>query len=398
MYKFFELIEKIRDKGVEDIQPLLDIGHNPTIGDMYEGLISKILNTTLKPLNKLMVVSGKIKNSKGVYSNQIDCMVVDRVIQKIPFTEDVIVAPENVIAVIEVKKNLFSNELDDATNNLWSVIETDISDKQLKGHLSHTAFENISGAIDEYDLNSVVSNPNFFSALKNLLIWEEFYPLRVIFGFSGFSSEYSLRKKFVDKLEKHIGERAYSLLGLPNLIVCGEYSLIKTNGMPFTIMPDNENRDKFFFYASYKEHSLKIFLELLLTRIADRYNIHIDLLADPTEEKISPLLYGEFDKVENGWVTYSIESDKKDLEERPSEVEPKKIFINKEQWLFMTILSIYQRLPLNCDLLQDKNVNEFLKPFIDHRVVIMNNEYVEESKACLLSAGKDDFYFILMPM
>ena len=36
MYKFFELIEKIRKKGIEEIQPLLDIGHNPTIGDMYE--------------------------------------------------------------------------------------------------------------------------------------------------------------------------------------------------------------------------------------------------------------------------------------------------------------------------------------------------------------------------
>lgn len=397
MYKFFELIEKIRDKGVEDIQPLLNIGHNPTIGDMYEGLVSKLLNITLKPLENLMVVSGKIKNFNDNYSNQIDCMVVDGVIQKIPFTEDYIVAPENVIAVIEVKKNLFSNELDEATSNLWSVIETDISNKKINGHLSHTAFESISGNIDEYDFKSVVSSPNFYTALKNLLIWEEFYPLRIIFGFSGFSSEYSLRNKFTKKLSEHIGERAFSLLGLPNLIVCGEYSLIKTNGMPFTIMPDNENREKFIFYASYKEHSLKIFLELLLTRIADRYNISIDLLADPTEEKLSPLLFGEFDKAKNGWVTYCIDADKEDLEQRPSEVEPEKIFINEKQWLFLVTLSACKRLPLNCDLLQGKNINEFLKPFIDHRVVILNDEYVEEYKEYVMTAGIAEYYFIVLP-
>ena len=398
MYRFFELIEKIRDKGVEEIQPLLDIGHNPTIGDMYEGLLSKLLNLTLKPLKKLMVVSGKIKNSNDVYSNQLDCMVVDGFIQKIPFTDDYIVAPENVIAVIEVKKNLFSNEMDDATANLWSVIETDISDKTIKGHLSRTAFENITGAIDEYNISSIKTNPNFLTALKNVLIWEEFYPLRVIFGFSGFSSEYSLRAKFIDMLAKHIGERAFSLLGLPNLIVCGEYSLIKTNGMPFTAITDSNNRDKFVYYASYKEHSLKIFLELLLTRIADRYDISIDLLSDPTEEAIAPLLYGEFDKEKYGWKGYVIDAKKSELEQRSPEVAPQKIYINKDQWSFMMVLSCVGVLTIDCDLLKDKDIHQFLKPFTDHCVVLLNDKDVSLGKTCMLSVGNNEYYFIILPI
>lgn len=398
MYKFYDLIEKIKDKGVEEIQPLLDIRHNPTIGDMYEGLLSKILNLTLKPLKNLMVVSGKIKNSNGVYSNQLDCMVVDGVIQKLPFTDDYIVAPENVIAVIEVKKNLFSNEMDDATANLWSVIETDISNKTIKGHLSHTAFEHISGAIDEYNISSIETNPNFLTALKNVLIWEEFYPLRVIFGFSGFSSEYSLRAKFIDMLEKHIGERTFSILGLPNLIVCGEYSLIKTNGMPFTAITDSENSDKFVYYASYKEHSLKIFLELLLTRISDRYDIGIDLLSDPTEERLAPLLYGEFDKDKYGWKAYAIGTKKSELEQRSPVVEPQKIYINEEQWLFMTVLSSMGVLPIDCDILKDKDIYQFLKPFTDHRVVLLSDKDISLGKTCMLSAGNNEYYFVLLPI
>lgn len=398
MYRFYELIEKMRDKGIEEIQPLLDIGHNPTIGDMYEGLLSKLLNLTLEPLKNLNVVSGKIKNSNGIYSNQIDCMVVDGFIQEIPFTGDYIVAPENVIAVIEVKKNLFSNEMDDATSNLWSVIETDIASKKINGRLSHTAFENISGAIDEYDVNSVKTNPNFFSALKHVLIWEEFYPLRVIFGFNGFSSEYTIRNKFIEMLEKHIGDRAFSLLGLPNLIVCGEYSLIKSNGMPFTAITDSENRDKFIYYTSYKEHSLKIFLELLLTRIADRYNICIDLLADPTEEKLAPLLYGEFDKDKNGWNTYVLDITKSELEQRSSEVAPQKVNISKDQWLFMTVLSSIGVLPIDSGLLEGKDIHQFLKPFIDHRVIVLNDKDIALCKDCIITAGNDEYYFVLSPI
>ena len=345
-----------------------------------------------------MVVSGKIKNLNGDYSNQIDCMVVDAFIQQIPYTEDYIVAPENVIAVIEVKKNLFSNEMDDATANLWSVIETDISNKKIKGQLSSTAFETITGTIDEHKAPSLETNLNYLTALKNVLILEEFYPLRVIFGFDGFSSEYTLRAKFIKMLMKHIGEKTFSLHGLPNLIVCGEYSLIKSNGMPFTAIPENGNRDNFIYYTSYKEHSLKIFLELLLTRIADRYDINIDLLSDPTEEKLAPLLYGEFDKDKKGWNSFVVEIDKTELEQRAPEIAPQKIIISEEQWLFMATLSEVELLPLDCDLLKNKDIHQFLEPFINHRVILINENNISLGKACMLSAGNNQYYFIRLPI
>lgn len=72
-----QLLTEIKNKGIEEIEPFLNIEHGPMIGDMYEGLTKEIVEKSLFDGMDLRVVSGKITNQvDGKLSSQIDCMVV----------------------------------------------------------------------------------------------------------------------------------------------------------------------------------------------------------------------------------------------------------------------------------------------------------------------------------
>ena len=68
-----ELLLEITNKGVSEIEPFLNIGHNPMIGSMYEGLTQDIARKAIFDGLDLKVVSGKITNKNGDLSRQIDC-------------------------------------------------------------------------------------------------------------------------------------------------------------------------------------------------------------------------------------------------------------------------------------------------------------------------------------
>jgi hypothetical protein len=105
-----DLLEAFRRKELE----LLDkqnVVHAPTIGRMYEGLTREVLEKALPTNADLRVVSGFVTNNRGELSRQIDCMLVAGEGEKIPYTEDYQYHFYQVITVIEVKKNLFSNDL-----------------------------------------------------------------------------------------------------------------------------------------------------------------------------------------------------------------------------------------------------------------------------------------------
>ena len=83
----YELLSLLKDKGIAEIEPYLSIQHNPTIGDMYEGLTKILTDKAIFKGLDLRVTSGKIKNIYGVLSRQIDCMIVVGDGEKIPFTK-----------------------------------------------------------------------------------------------------------------------------------------------------------------------------------------------------------------------------------------------------------------------------------------------------------------------
>src|ERR1700687_4623636 len=99
------------------------IKHAPTIGSMYEGLTSTLLHKAIPEGLGLQVVSGFIDDGQGNLTDQIDCMLVKGTGISVPFTILFKWHIKDVIAVLEVKKNLFSSELADAHGDLRKVLE-----------------------------------------------------------------------------------------------------------------------------------------------------------------------------------------------------------------------------------------------------------------------------------
>ncbi|KXF91841.1 DUF6602 domain-containing protein [Phaeobacter inhibens] len=91
---------------------------------MYEGLTADILGRTIPPGLDLKVVSGFAEDHDGKLSNQIDCMLVRGEGTPVPYTSNYKWHIKDVIAVIEVKKNLFSKGLDESYHQLREILET----------------------------------------------------------------------------------------------------------------------------------------------------------------------------------------------------------------------------------------------------------------------------------
>ena len=73
--KISDLLHKLSEKEIVAIEKH-GIKHGPTIGDMYEGLTKKILDSAIPAVVDLSVRSGFVTDGKGKLSRQIDCMVV----------------------------------------------------------------------------------------------------------------------------------------------------------------------------------------------------------------------------------------------------------------------------------------------------------------------------------
>lgn len=308
-----QLLVAMKDKGITEIEHYLNIGHNPTIGAMYEGLTKQLIDKTIfKGLN-LRVASGKIKNDAGIFSDQIDCMVVIGEGMKLPYINEYVYDINKVIAVIEVKKNLFSKELYDAYYNLKSVINIAYPNSDMRIDMLRDAFTAISKMqLPKY--NEINGLETKYQMLYHSLVVECFLPIRVIFGYEGFANELSLRSKFIDFISSNITPdtgvaRGFGATSLPNLIIAKENSLIKTNGMPYAITFDDMN--EYCWIASYRRNPLLIFLELLWTRLTYFFQISSDIFGDSlVNEGLAPLLTACGS--ENGWeykkIPYSIEN------------------------------------------------------------------------------------------
>jgi hypothetical protein len=109
-----DLLEAFRQKSAALMPTYSEVGHTGMFGDMYEGLTRELLERGLFDGCDLRVVSGKVINSKGILSRQVDCMIVKGEGQQLPFTTHYVYPLPQVVAICEVKKTLYSSALSDA--------------------------------------------------------------------------------------------------------------------------------------------------------------------------------------------------------------------------------------------------------------------------------------------
>lgn len=232
----------------------------------------------------MKVTSGQITNKNGDLSPEVDCMIVVGEGDTIPNTDKHIYHISNVIAVIEVKKNLNKDDLLDSYFKMVKLSKM-FDPKEMSENeymLFRDAFRSAVGM--EVPRHENISKYNLeIEMIYHTLLIETLMPLRIVFGFYGYSSMENLRKGFIKLLKENVSTEDNKIMGFspisfPNQIFTRSSSLVKANGMPYVSPLD----DTGFWdvYVSSNHNPLLHFLELLWTKLSYKYGISSDLFGD----------------------------------------------------------------------------------------------------------------------
>ncbi|MEK4407565.1 DUF6602 domain-containing protein [Bacillus sp. FSL L8-0642] len=295
-----DFLQSLMEKEKELIKKYEIVGHAPTIGDMYEGLTAELLNKSLFKELDIRVAAGKIRNGEGEYSNEVDCMIVEGEGDKIPYTEKYIYDISQVIAVLEIKKNLYKNDLIDSYNKMHKIYKIGDQTKIELNGLRDAFRQIVKKELPNYE--DIVSLPFHEQMIYHSLLMEETLPVRIIFGYYGYKSEFSLREAFYKFISDNMGNKGFSPVTFPDLIICGNSSLIKLDAMPYPGFIDDKNF--WNFYASSKQNPLLLLLEVIWTRLSYKYKIDSSIFGDDLEsETFHPFISGKAIEINGkmGW-------------------------------------------------------------------------------------------------
>jgi hypothetical protein len=309
-----EVSELIRAFAAEERKKLdaLGITHPPTIGEMYEALTAGMMEKAIPPELDLRVTNGFITATEGYTpdTGQIDCMLVRGEGKPIGKTGRHIWHVRDVIAVLEVKKSMFTGDLEDSFEQLRGV--ADAYDKWVGAggtrlvdtRPARLAFAEITGDIAP-ERALIDTLPPLQQMIYHSLVVEQDAPIRIALGFDGFSSEYGLRKGFI------------------NLMIARAACLIKLNGQPYAAQIDSK---WWPVLASAKADPVRIMLELIWTRLAREFPAVDDWFDDDLRvEVLAPLLKAKIELGEDdrpvGWSYEYFDFKGKELNSRAADAE-----------------------------------------------------------------------------
>ncbi|MBK8392044.1 MAG: hypothetical protein IPL23_23465 [Saprospiraceae bacterium] len=191
--------------------------------------------------------------------------------------------------------------------------------------------------------------------IYHFLLMEAFYPLRIAIGYYGYKDEFSLREGFVNKLEEKVKDgptRGYSPGSFPNMFICGDCSIIKTNGMPFGF-PFLKKDFYWPILLTSNEKAIYNLLELIWTRLSYKFEISSTIFGDDFQlDSFHPLLLCKEKKIGEdswGWEYYYNEITKEILE-KP--LEPKQwtpLIVSKSQFIILNLLLKIEEIDMTND-------------------------------------------------
>jgi hypothetical protein len=284
-----------------------EITHAPTIGAMYEGLTRDILSRSIPESLNLQVVSGFIEDPRGGLSPQLDAMLVKGEGRLVPFTSVYVWRIQEVLAVFEVKKNLYGADLEDAYEKLRTVGEIHKAYINEGNNIedagpSIRAFANLTGLFPR-NSKEIRALPIPLLQIFDTLALEQVGPVRIVFGYNGYVSEASLRNGLVTFIEERIAQGNQNGLGpgsLPNLIVCRNNSLLKVNGHPYC---SPASGDWWNVLVSNSENPILLLVELIWTRLANEFRAEFPVDDTLKLERFTSLLQVKYCQTseQNGW-------------------------------------------------------------------------------------------------
>lgn len=381
-----------------------ELKHGPTIGKMYEGLTSSILEKSIPESLNLQIVGGMIHDHKGNLSGEIDCMLVKGNGEQIPFTNSYKWHVRDVLAIFEVKKNLFSDNLADSFEHLREVTQIYCSYIDNSGENAvfnvepaRRAFKEITGQLPDFELEKPDSTNDF---IYHTLVTEQISPIRIVIGYNSYKTEYNMRKAMQEFLQKNTTNSEFGVGILPQLCICGDFSLIKLNGQPYSsIMQD----DYWDFYASSNEKPILLLLELIWTKLTNQLDISLPWGEDLTDENLARLLGGKI--VSKGelkcWNYRFFDVPNDLLKDRSPSKEWEPLFVDAEKFIVFKILCKHGFIDVNdrqfTKILNGNglNKNDFIDLLIKTGFVVINANRLELSTyECLCMTLPDGRYAV----
>lgn len=270
-----------------------DIKHGPTIGRMYEGLTSEILNASLfKGLNLVVARSSSIK---GSYT-EFDVILAEGTGERTDYTDSFEFAPEQVLAVIQVKKSLYSKDLKDSYENLKDATAL-FYDTKAEEYMCRQASDAV-----RLTLNKPVSAYShgalniYEEYVYHSLVTEAQMPIRIVLAYNGFKSEKNFRQALVEYLstmQSTTSDRieGYGPNNIPNLIICDNFSCVKCCGQPFNSPLDLAADGWWHFVGTSHYNPMYFFLEMLWSKLTYKYNLPNDIFGEDLQTPaLSPFL------------------------------------------------------------------------------------------------------------
>ncbi|SFP80053.1 DUF6602 domain-containing protein [Parafilimonas terrae] len=381
-----------------------DIKHTVAIGDNFEGLTAELLGKAIfKDLNLRMVERSFIYNDSGVISDELDCLLVVGNGQKMSFANRYKYHINDVIAVIQVKKNLYANDIDSSHHNLRSIF--DVSEPRdaepFVGRLLRDAYRLLTSK----ELPTRERRERFTdreNIIYHYLMMEAFHPLRIVLGYYGYTTEYGLREGFIKKLEEVVKEgpvRGYSPGSFPSLYICGNSTIIKNNGMPMGI-PFTDDEFYFPVLTSSSGKPMYHLLELIWTRLSYKFGISSNIFGNDHDiEAAHPFISCKEKKINEdnwGWEFIYHPLTRKQLSV-PLVAKPwAPIEVDKNQYTFLHVLSRQGTIDIVADKQFKKfievnslDADQFIKSLLETKLI-----YVDEGKAGLLV---DELHTVFCP-
>lgn|GEM_PF-1986211 len=293
------------------------VRHGPTIGDMYEGLARELLERAIPKELNLRLLQGFVMGVDGKPSHQTDAMLVmGEGGRQIPRTDSWEWPIADVLAVFEVKKNLYGAELVDSMDKMRgiSIQQQKLLDQNFQVHLgpSRDAFARVTGRLPRNDEENDLESPE--AEIYRTVAHEQLAPLRVVFGYEGYADEHGLRKGFLDALQA-APENLAGPAVLPNLIICRTNAIIKLTGHPYITRLREDGYWELF--ASSCKAPYAPLLELIWTRLTNQFKARFPVDDQLEMEALAPLLAGKqvIQDGKRGWLYNSTEFSKALLSE-----------------------------------------------------------------------------------
>lgn len=316
-----------------------EIKHGPTIGNIYEGLTSAVLNQALPSSLNLRVTNGYVSGKGNKTSGQIDCMLVKGIGTQIPNTSHEVVRIEDVLIVLEVKKTLYGSDLPDILDHFEKLMKLDrehvddIDSEKIFRVFSQTcgiAIENHAAA-----MNLPFHPKHVYSSL----VCEHTHPVRIAISYGGFKKESNFRSSFVELIKSNEGRKWIHPKNWPDLIISGEFSMVKMNGRPYTAPSKGSAWN---LYGTTRVSPVRLLLELVYTKIAGEIEDGMwqfwgeDLEIEP----ISRFLSAEATEENglSGWKWWHSDYTEEELSDTPQMIEWQPFFAEKEASIALMLL------------------------------------------------------------